>query len=142
MLDAAIPTPGVGLRAQHVEQILAHRPEVGWLEVHPENYMVDSRALTKLERIREHYPLSLHGVGLSLGSARPLDHRHLTRLASLVKRLDPFLVSEHLSWSTTEGGHFNELLPLPYTDESLDVMTSHVQQVQDILSRRLLIENP
>jgi uncharacterized protein len=142
LLDAAIPAPGVGLRAQHVEQILAHRPEVGWLEVHPENYMVDSRALTKLERIREQYPLSLHGVGLSLGSARPLDYQHLTRLASLVKRLDPFLVSEHLSWSTTGDVHFNELLPLPYTDESLDVMTSHVQQVQDILSRRLLIENP
>jgi hypothetical protein len=132
----------VGLRAQHVEQILAHRPEVGWLEAHPENYMVDSRALTKLERIREQYPLSLHGVGLSLGSARPLDYQHLTRLASLVKRLDPFLVSEHLSWSTTDDIHFNELLPLPYTDESLDVMTSHVQQVQDFLSRRLLIENP
>jgi uncharacterized protein len=142
LFDAAIPTTGVGLRAPHVEQILAHRPEVGWLEVHPENYMVDSRALTKLERIREQYPLSLHGVGLSLGSARPLDYQHLTRLASLVKRLDPFLVSEHLSWSTTDHVHFNELLPLPYTDESLDVMTSHVQQVQDILSRRLLIENP
>jgi uncharacterized protein (UPF0276 family) len=142
LLDTAIPAPGVGLRAQHVEQILAHRPEVGWLEAHPENYMVDSRALTKLESIREQYPLSLHGVGLSLGSARPLDYQHLTRLASLVKRLDPFLVSEHLSWSTTDDVHFNELLPLPYTDESLDVMTSHVQQVQDILSRRLLIENP
>ena len=142
LLDAAIPAPGVGLRAQHVEQILAHRPEVGWLEVHPENYMVDSRALATLERIREQYPLSLHGVGLSLGSAHPLDGEHLTRLASLVKRLDPFLVSEHLSWSTTDGVHFNELLPLPYTEESLDVITSHVQQVQDILSRRLLIENP
>jgi uncharacterized protein len=142
LLDAVIPAPGVGLRAQHVEQILAHRPEVGWLEVHPENYMVDSRALTKLERIREQYPLSLHGVGLSLGSARALDRQHLSRLASLVKRIDPFLVSEHLSWSTTDNVHFNELLPLPYTDESLDVMTSHVQQVQDILSRQLLIENP
>ena len=142
LLDTAIPAPGVGLRAQHVEHILAYRPEVGWLEVHPENYMVDSRALTKLERIREQYPLSLHGVGLSLGSARPLDYQHLTRLASLVKQLDPFLVSEHLSWSTTDDVHFNELLPLPYTDESLNVMTSHVLQVQDFLCRRLLIENP
>jgi uncharacterized protein (UPF0276 family) len=142
LLDTAIPATGVGLRGPHVEQILAHRPEVGWLEVHPENYMVDSRALTKLERIREQYPLSLHGVGLSLGSARSLDQLHLTRLASLVNRLDPFLVSEHLSWSTTDDIHFNELLPLPYTDESLDVMTSHVQQVQDFLSRTLLIENP
>jgi uncharacterized protein len=142
LLDREIPATGVGLRAQHVEQILTHRPEIGWLEVHPENYMIDSRALTKLERIREQYPLSLHGVGLSLGSARPLDRQHLTRLASLVKRLDPFLVSEHLSWSTTDDVHLNELLPLPYTDESLDVMTSHVLQVQDFLSRRILIENP
>jgi len=142
LLDTAIPATGVGLRAQHVEQILTHRPEIGWLEVHPENYMIDSRALSKLERIRDQYPLSLHGVGLSLGSARPLDHQHLTRLASLVKRLDPFLVSEHLSWSTTDDVHLNELLPLPYTDESLDVMTSHVQQAQEFLSRRILIENP
>lgn len=142
LLETAIPATGVGLRGQHVEQILAHRSEIGWLEVHPENYMIDSRALTKLARIREQYPLSLHGVGLSLGSARSLDRQHLARLASLVKRLDPFLVSEHLSWSTSDDVHLNELLPLPYTEESLDVMASHVQQVQDFLSRRILIENP
>lgn len=87
-LETAIPAPGVGLRGEHVEQILAHRPEIGWLEAHPENYMIDSRALTKLEQIREQYPLSLHGVGLSLGTARSLDQKHLARLASLVKRID------------------------------------------------------
>ncbi len=142
MLDTEMLPPGVGLRAPHVAQILAERPEVGWLEVHPENYMANLRALSELDRIRKHYPVSIHGVGLSLGSARSLDHRHLTRLASLMKRLDPVLVSEHLSWSTTDEAHLNELLPLPYTDESLNVMTCHVRQVQDHLCRRILIENP
>ena len=134
--------PGVGLRAPHIEDILARRPDIAWLEVHPENYMMDPAALSSLERIREHYPLSLHAVGLSLGSAGPLDRRHLKRLKSLLQRLSPFLVSEHLSWAMTEDTHFNDLLPMPYTEEALDTMTSHVHQAQEAIGRRLLIENP
>lgn len=134
--------PGVGLRTAHVEEVLARRPDIGWLEVHPENYMADPAALAALERIREHYPLSLHGVGLSLGSAGPLDLRHLTRLNALIERLEPFLVSEHLSWSMIGDAHLNDLLPLPYTEESLDAVAGHVAQVQAMLGRRILIENP
>lgn len=135
-------SPGVGLRAAHVEEVLVHRPDIAWLEVHPENYMLDPAALARLERLREHYPLSLHGVALSLGTAGPLDLRHLARLTSLIERLEPFLISEHLAWSMTGNVHLNDLLPLPYTEEALDAMTSHVHQVQAAIGRRILIENP
>lgn len=136
------PAPGIGLRAAHVEEVLAHRPDVAWLEVHPENYMTDAAALALLQRVREQYPLSLHGVGLSLGTAGPLNLRHLGRLKSLVERLEPVLVSEHLAWSMTGKVHLNELLPLPYTEEALDTVTTHVHQVQAALGRTILIENP
>ncbi len=98
--------------------------------------------MLQLERVREHYPLSLHGVSLSLGSAMEVDPQHLDALKSLIVRLEPFLVSEHLAWSRTEGGHLNDLLPLPYTEEALDTMVDHVDQVQTALGRRILIENP
>jgi len=135
-------SPGVGLRAPHIEAVLADRPDVAWFEVHPENFMHDPTAVAALERIRSQYPLSLHGVALSLGSAGPLDWKHLQRLKGLVDRLDPFLVSEHMAWSVNEGAHFNDLLPLPCTEEALDTMTAHVHQIQDLLGRRILIENP
>ncbi len=134
--------PGVGLRAAHIEEVLVHRPDIAWLEVHPENYMTEPAAVASLERIREHYPLSLHAVGSSLGSAGPLDRRHLGRLTSLVQRLEPFLVSEHLSWAMTDDAHLNDLLPMPYTEEALDTMTSHIHQVQEAIGRPMLIENP
>jgi uncharacterized protein len=140
--EMASLSPGVGLRAAHVEEILAHRPDIGWLEVHPENYMADPTALAILERVRKHYPLSLHGVGLSLGTAGPLNRRYIGRLKSLIERLEPFLVSEHLAWSMIDDAHLNDLLPLPYTDEALEAMTSHVHQVQAAIGRRILIENP
>jgi uncharacterized protein len=134
--------PGVGLRAPHLEEVLACRPDVAWFEVHPENYMYDPMALAALERVRSHYPLSLHGVALSLGTAGPLDRRHLDRLKTLVDLLDPFLVSEHMAWSVNNGAHFNDLLPLPCTEEALETMSSHVAEVQDVLGRRILVENP
>ncbi len=134
--------PGVGLRPAHIEEVLARRPDVGWLEVHPENYMADPVALAVLQRVRAHYPLSLHGVGLSLGTAGPLDVRHLARLRSLVECLQPVLVSEHLSWSMVGEAHLNELLPLPYTEEALDTVTMHVDQTQAAIGRQILIENP
>jgi hypothetical protein len=123
-------------------EVLARRPDVAWFEVHPENYMHDPIALAALERVRSHYPLSLHGVALSLGTAGPLDRGHLDRLKGLVDRLEPFLVSEHMAWGVIDGTHFNDLLPLPCTEEALETMSLHVDEVQDVLGRRILVENP
>ena len=133
---------GIGLRAPHVGELLATRPAVPWLEVHPENYMSGGPALVLLDAVRREYPVSLHGVGLSLGTAGDIDARHLRRLQSLVDRLEPCLVSEHLSWSTAGGAYLNHLLPLPYTDETLSVVADHIDEVQNALGRRILIENP
>jgi uncharacterized protein (UPF0276 family) len=133
---------GIGLRSPHVAEVLASRPPIPWLEVHPENYMGGGPALRALERIRRDYPVALHGVGLSLGSAGGLDERHLGRLAALAARLEPALISEHLSWSSTGGAYLNHLLPLPYDEETLALVTRHVGQVQDRLGRQLLVENP
>jgi uncharacterized protein (UPF0276 family) len=133
---------GIGLRSGHVSELLASHPPVPWLEVHPENYMGGGRAGASLEAVRRDYPVSLHGVGLSLGTAGALDRRHLGRLRTLVDRLDPCLVSEHLSWSTVGGAYLNHLLPLPYTEETLAVVAEHVDQVQEALARPILVENP
>jgi len=143
MQTTAVAGSGIGLRAPHVDEIVATRPAVDWLEVHAENYMMaGGPALRALERLRHEYPLSIHGVGLSLGSADGLDVAHLERLARLVDRLEPALVSEHLSWSIVDGAYLNHLLPLPYTDETLAIVSAHVARVQDRLGRRLLVENP
>ena len=141
-IPGAATGAGIGLRAPHVDELLASRPAIGWLEVHAENYLGGGPAIRALERLRRDYPLSVHGVGLSLGSADGLDRAHLERLAALVERLDPALVSEHLSWSVAGGAYLNDLLPLPYTGESLELVGAHVQRVQDRLGRRLLVENP
>lgn len=140
---APIPAQaGIGLRAHHFREISQESPPVAWMEIHPENYFGEGGApLRMLERIRSRYPLSFHGVGLSLGSADPLDRVHLHQLKALVDRFDPALVSEHLSWSSVNGRFFNELLPLPYTSESLDHITARIDEVQDVLRRPLLIEN-
>lgn len=133
---------GIGLRSVHYRDILATRPQVGWFEAHSENYFgAGGQPLHYLERIRSLYPLSLHGVGLSLGSAGPLDREHLRKLKSLVQRFEPALVSEHLSWGAAAGRHLNDLLPLPYTEEALRVVGAHVSQAQDVLGRQILIEN-
>jgi len=133
---------GIGLRAPHVAEVRASRPPVGWLEVHSENYFVDGGpALAALEAIRAEYPLSLHGVGLSLGSADPLDIEHLARLKQLAARIEPAAVSEHLCWSHVDGRHLNDLLPLPLTDEALALMCDRVDAVQSALGRPLLVEN-
>ena len=133
---------GIGLRAPHVAEMLATRPAIGWLEVHAENYMGEGAPLVALERLRADYPLSVHGVGLSLGSAEALDNRHLSRLQRLITRLQPALVSEHLSWSMAGGVYLNHLLPLPYTEETLAIVAQHVTHTQEVLQCRLLIENP
>jgi uncharacterized protein (UPF0276 family) len=134
---------GVGLKPEHYREILDTWPDVGWFEVHPENYMGDGGwPHHVLERVRARYPLSMHGVGLSIGGAEPLNREHLARLAALVKRYQPGLVSEHLAWSTHEGHFLNDLLPLPYNEETLAHVARHVDELQEALGRRVLIENP
>lgn len=133
---------GIGLRAPHMAAVLATRPALGWLEVHAENYMGGGPPLAALERLRADYPISVHGVGLSLGSAEGLDVRHLRRLKGLIDRCEPVLVSEHLAWSVAGGVYLNHLLPLPYTEETLACVARNVMQAQEVLQRRLLIENP
>jgi uncharacterized protein (UPF0276 family) len=136
------PSAGLGLRAPHVGIVLAKRPPVPWFEVHSENYFAEGGpALTALERIRADYPVSLHGVGLSLGSTDPLDTSHLAKLKRLAERVDPARVSEHLCWSSVNGRHYNDLLPLPYTREALDHVCARVSATQDFLGREILVEN-
>ena len=133
---------GVGLRLPHMAEIAATRPQIGFLEVHAENYMAETLALDRLLELRRDYPVSLHGVALSLGSAEALDRGHLVRLKALIEQVEPVLVSEHLAWSATGGVYLNDLLPLPYTEASLDLFCRHVKEAQEGLGRRLLIENP
>jgi len=140
---AAHPTKaGIGLRARHHVDIVESRPDIGFIEIHAENYFGGGVPVHHLERARALYPVSVHGVGASLGGAEGIDAGHLRRLAELVVRIEPALVSEHLAWSGAPGRYLNDLLPLPYTDESLDVVAANVAGVQDVLKRPILIENP
>ncbi len=134
---------GVGLKAEHYADILDTRPGIGWFEVHPENYMgAGGPPHAYLTRIRELYPLSLHGVGLSIGSDGPLDREHLARVKALIDRYQPGLFSEHLAWSTHDDVFFNDLLPLPYTRETLQRVCEHVDEMQSVTGRQMLLENP
>ncbi|MGF1683040.1 DUF692 domain-containing protein [Photobacterium minamisatsumaniensis] len=134
---------GVGLRSPHIQQVLVEQPQVGWLEIHSENYFSStSTARQQLREIANHYPISCHGIGLSLGSIDPLDPRHLMQLKQLIDEIQPIAISDHLSWSSIDGQFFNDLLPLPYTEEALNVFCQKVMQVQDYLGRPMLIENP
>jgi len=133
---------GIGLRSSHVAGIAATRPKLGFLEVHAENYMAETVALDQLVNLRPDYPVSLHGVALSLGSADELDRVHLGRFKALIERVEPMLVSEHLAWCAIGEVYLNDLLPLPYTEESLHLFCRHVEAVQEEIGRRLLIENP
>ncbi|WMC10873.1 DUF692 domain-containing protein [Oceanimonas pelagia] len=134
---------GLGLKLQHAEEILATRPELGFVEIHAENFMVEGGPRHHwLGRLRERYALSVHGVGLSLGGMDPLDEDHLTRLARLVARYQPEAVSEHIAWAGFGGRYANDLLPLPYTPASLQRLCDHVDRVQQVLHRPILLENP
>ena len=150
MLDASNPkndrlpeAPGVGYKPQHFSDLLANPGPVSWLEIHAENYMGEGgRPLAQLRHLSERFPISVHGVGLSIGGEGQLDPDHLARLKRLVDWLQPASFSEHLAWSTHDGAFLNDLLPLPYTEETLARVTAHISQVQDTLGRRMLLENP
>ena len=133
---------GIGLRAPHHEQVRAEQPQIAWLEVHTENFLGGGATPALLELLRPHYAISLHGVGLSLGSAEGLDEVHLARIAALVRRLEPAGVSDHVSWSATGGVYFNDLLPVPYDDEALAVLVRNVGRFQDAIGRPVMVENP
>lgn len=133
---------GIGLRHPHHRAFAETRPATGWIEVHSENFMRGGPPGDLLADLRRDYPVSLHGVGLSLGSAFDLDAQHLERLAALVERIEPALVSEHVSWSVAHGRYLNDLLPLPYTEEALGVLVAHIDEMQTRLGRTIAIENP
>ncbi|HML93610.1 DUF692 domain-containing protein [Methyloceanibacter sp.] len=137
------PRGGAGLKPEHYRTILDSAPDVGWFEVHAENYMGEGGPPhAYLTAIRERYPVSLHGVGLSIGGAGPLDKAHLSRLRVLADRYEPGLFSEHLAWSSHDSVYLNDLLPLPYTDATLSRVCDHIDEVHDAMARPMLLENP
>jgi len=137
------PRAGVGFKHQHFREIIEMLPDVGFFEIHAENYMgAGGPPHRHLTAIRENYPLSLHGVGLSIGAARPLDKAHLGRLKTLNERYQPGLFSEHLAWSTHDSVFYNDLLPLPYNEETVARVADHIDEVQETVGRRMLLENP
>jgi uncharacterized protein len=137
------PAAGIGLKPQHYRDIHAALPDIGFLEMHAENYMgAGGPPHAWLERLRAHYQLSVHGVGLSIGGAGPLDRDHLARLKALLTRYEPESFSEHLAWSTHDGVCLNDLLPVPYDGPTLTRVCDHIDQVQEMLVRRMLLENP
>ncbi len=138
-----VPTgAGIGLRLPHIAEIVATLPPVPWLEIHPENFLANPHATELLLAARRQYQVSVHTVGISIGSAHGIDRSHLKRVRSLIDMVDPFLVSGHLAWSTHAGEYLNDLLPLPYDDETLDLLEVHIDEVQEGLGRPYLVENP
>lgn len=133
---------GVGLRLPHLAEIVATRPAAGWFEVHPENFLANPHAGELLSELARSYPISVHSVGVSIGSVGGIDRVHVKRVRKLVDAVAPILVSGHLAWSTHEGEYLNDLLPLPYNDESLRLVVAQVDEVQQGLGRQYLVENP
>jgi len=135
--------PGVGYKPQHFADIFTDPSPVGWFEIHAENYMGDGgRPLAQLSALSKRFPISVHGVGLSIGGEGRLDRDHLARLKRLVGWLEPASFSEHLAWSSHGGAYFNDLLPLPYTEATLARVCDHIDEVQEALGRQMLLENP
>lgn len=133
---------GIGLRLPHLAEMVAARPSIAWLEIHAENFVGNPHAKELLVELSERYPISVHTVGVSVGSASGLDRPHLRRVRALIDDVDPFLVSGHLAWSTHAGEYLNDLLPLPYDEETLRTVVDHVREVQDAIGRPYLLENP
>ena len=131
---------GVGLRLPHIAEVAATRPSVPWLEIHPENFLANPHATELLLEARRHYPVSVHTVGVSIGSAGGIDRSHLRRVRSLIDRVDPVLVSGHLAWSTHDQTYLNDLLPVPYTSETLARVAGHIDEVQEMVGRQMLLD--
>lgn len=142
--NVALPNKtGVGLKAEHVDDILQSKADIAFFEIHAENYMgAGGMPHAQLTKIRENYPISLHGVGMSIGGSSDIDDQHLARFKALIDIYNPSMVSEHLAWSTHDDVFYNDLLPLPYTDETLTNVVEHIDQVQSVIGRQILIENP
>jgi len=142
--DKKIPAKaGLGLRSPHYQEVMKDNPDIAWFEVHSENFFAEGgMSVFLLEQIREKYPVSFHGVGLSLGASEGLDVKHLEKLKKLVDKFNPGLLSEHISWSNIGGNTLNDLLPLPYTKESLACLVDNIKHFQDFIGRNVLIENP
>jgi uncharacterized protein (UPF0276 family) len=141
MLSTLPLKAGLGLRSPHLQQVLAQLPNVAWWEVHSENYFGGGAAIAALERLRAHYPISLHGVGMGLGSAQALDATHLAQLQALVERIEPQAISEHLAWNRYNEQVYADLLPVPRVEGVIELLSEHIQIVQEALQRRILIEN-
>jgi len=133
---------GVGLRLPHLAEVVTTRPAIACLEVHPENFLANPHATELLTDLARHYPISVHTVGISIGSADGIDRTHLQRLRAFIDTIDPVFVSGHLAWSTNQGEYLNDLLPLPYDNEALNTVTAHLIEVQDGLGRPYVVENP
>lgn len=141
---ASFPTEsvGIGMRSPYHEELLDTNLNIGWLEIHPENYFGGGRPRHFLRKLRGQHQISMHAVGLSLGSTQPVNKDHLSDFKALIDEFDPFLISDHVSWSASGNAHLNDLLPLPYTQESLDSLCRNIEQTQDFFGRRILVENP
>jgi hypothetical protein len=146
--DVSEPCPpvknpaGIGLRHAHYKDVIETKPSVGWLEVHPENYFGGGAHRYYLTKARELYPVSLHAVGLSLGSTERVSRDHLRQIKELIAIYEPFQVSDHASWSLSGNAHLNDLLPLPYNAETLAILCRNIDETQAFLRRRILVENP
>ncbi len=141
-MPSAIYGAGLGLRAIHYSYILEHLPPVPWFEVLTENYMVKGgMVLERLSQIRNHYPITFHGVGMSIGSTDPLNYDYLAQLKQLMLRFAPSYISDHLCWTSWQNQHFHELFPLPYTTEAVNHVATRIRQVQDYLGQQILLEN-
>ena len=142
-IDLPIESPGVSFKPRYYEEASAGEHALGWFEIHAENYMIDGGPVrNQLQQLRRDYPISCHGVGLSIGSEQALDRSHLSRLKTLLDWLEPAVFSEHLAWSSHGVNFFNDLLPLPYTRATLEQVVNHIDEVQNTLQRPMLLENP
>lgn len=133
---------GIGLRHPYYKKVIEEQPDIGWLEIHPENYFGGGAHRHYLSKARELYPISFHAVGLSLGSVERVSHNHLRQIRELVEIYEPFQLSDHASWSMSGNAHLNDLLPLPYTEETLSILCRNIDETQEFLGRRILVENP
>ena len=141
-MKSSLRLTGIGLRTPHLTEILETRPGVAWLEIHSENYFGEGgKFIGLLEKIRQHYPISLHGVNLSIGSSDEINWQHVKKLKDLIARMNPCLISDHLSWSSINGQYFHDLLPLPYTEEALKHIVNRICDIQTFLGSQILIEN-